>query len=67
MSEKINFENNQDKSGEDPKVKMLEALSKKQKSQSISKPSGPNTGLKIGVGQTAGSAPRLHRRKAGSQ
>jgi hypothetical protein len=54
------------KSSDDPKVKMLEALTKKQKSQNTSKSSGPASGSKVGAGQTGGAAPKMHRRKAGS-
>lgn len=48
------------------KAKMLEALSKKQKGHSTSKSNGPRTGSKVGAGNTAGAAPKMHRRKAGS-
>ena len=51
---------------EDSKAKMLAALAKKQKGNSTAKNSGPATGSKIGAGQTGGSAPKMHRRKAGS-
>ena len=51
---------------EDSKAKMLAALAKKQKSNSTAKNAGPATGSKIGAGQTGGSAPKMHRRKAGS-
>ncbi len=54
------------KSSDDPKAKMLEALTKKQKSQNTSKLSGPARGSKVGAGQTGGAAPKMHRRKAGS-
>ena len=51
---------------EDSKKKMLAALAKKQKINYIAKNAGPATGSKIGAGQTGGSAPKMHRRKAGS-
>jgi len=51
---------------EDSKAKMLAALAKKQKGNSTAKNAGPATGSKIGAGQTGGSAPKMHRRKAGS-
>lgn len=51
---------------EDSKAKMLAALAKKQKGNSKAKNAGPATGSKIGAGKTGGSAPRMHRRKAGS-
>ena len=54
------------KESNDPKAKMLEALAKKQKGQNAGKTSGPAGGSKIGVGQTGGTAPKMHRRKAGS-
>jgi hypothetical protein len=52
--------------GDQQKAKMLEALSKKQKGHSANKSSGPRTGSKVGAGNTAGAAPKMHRRKAGS-
>jgi hypothetical protein len=51
---------------EDSKAKMLLALAKKQKGNSTAKNAGPATGSRIGAGQTGGSAPKMHRRKAGS-
>ena len=51
---------------EDSKAKMLAALAKKQKGNSTAENVGPATGSKIGAGQTGGSAPKMHRRKAGS-
>jgi hypothetical protein len=54
------------KESNDPKVKMLAALAKKQKGQNTGKASGPTGGLKIGAGQTGGAPPKMHRRKAGS-
>ena len=51
---------------EDSKAKMLAALAKKQKGNSTAKNAGPVSGSKIGAGQTGGSAPKIHRRKAGS-
>jgi hypothetical protein len=54
------------KSTDDPKAKMLAALAKKQKSHNTGKLSGPTGGSKVGAGQTAGAAPKMHRRKAGS-
>jgi len=50
----------------DPKAKMLAALAKKQKSGNFDKSGGPSSGSKVGSGQTGGSAPKMHRRKAGS-
>ena len=52
--------------GEDAKAKMLAALAKKQKGTNSGKSAGPTSGSKIGSGQTAGSAPKMHRRKSGS-
>jgi hypothetical protein len=66
MSEDKKIENNQGKSTDDPKVKMLAALAKKQKGHNTGKSSGPIGGSKVGAGQTAGAAPKMHRRKAGS-
>jgi hypothetical protein len=60
------FKDIEGKSSDDPKVKMLAALSKKQKNQNTGKSSGPTGGSKVGAGQTAGAAPKMHRRKAGS-
>jgi hypothetical protein len=60
------FENTQVESSNDPKVKMLAALAKKQKGHNTGKLSGPTSGSKVGAGQTAGVAPKMHRRKAGS-
>ncbi len=56
----------QGKTSDDPKAKMLAALAKKQKSQNTGKSSCPTGGSKGGAGQTAGAAPKMHRRKAGS-
>ena len=50
----------------DPKAKMLAALAKKQKGGNVGKSDGPSSGSKVGSGQTGGSAPKMHRRKAGS-
>jgi hypothetical protein len=66
MSEEKKFENPQGKSTDDPKAKMLAALAKKQKGHNTGKSSGPTGGSKVGAGQTAGAAPKMHRRKAGS-
>lgn len=66
MSEDKKFEDAQSKSTDDPKAKMLAVLAKKQKSQNKGKSLGPKSGSKIGAGQTSGSAPKMHRRKAGS-
>lgn len=52
--------------GDQQKAKMLEALAKKQNGHNVSKSNGPRTGSKIGAGNTAGTAPKMHRRKAGS-
>ena len=52
--------------GEDAKAKMLAALAKKQKGGNVGKSGGPSSGSKVGSGQTGGSAPKMHRRKAGS-
>jgi len=49
----------------DQKTKMLAALAKKQKGHNTSKSAGPIGGSKVGAGQTAGAAPKMHRRKAG--
>ncbi len=66
VSDVKKIEDTQAKSTDDPKAKMLAALAKKQKSHSAGKPVGPTSGSKVGVGQTAGVAPKMHRRKAGS-
>jgi hypothetical protein len=66
MIEDDKFEDTQCKSSDDPKVKMLAALAKKQKNQNTGKSAGPISGSKVGAGQTAGAAPKMHRRKAGS-
>jgi len=66
MSNDKKIEAAQDKSVDDPKAKMLAALSKKQKSHNTGKSAGPTGGSKVGAGQTAGAAPKMHRRKAGS-
>lgn len=51
---------------ENTKAKMLEALAKKRKGSQSGKTSGPTSGSKVGVGQTGGAAPKMHRRKSGS-
>jgi hypothetical protein len=66
MSNDRNIEAAQGISKDDPKAKMLAALAKKQKNQNTVKSSGPTGGSKVGAGQTAGAAPKVHRRKAGS-
>jgi hypothetical protein len=66
MCKDKNIESAQGKSIDDPKVKMLSALAKKQKGHTAGKSSGPTSGSKVGVGQTVGSSPKMHRRKAGS-
>jgi hypothetical protein len=66
MSEDKKFEDNQIKSADDPKAKMLAALAKKQKGHNTGKSSRPTGGSKVGAGQTAGAAPKMHKRKAGS-
>ena len=66
MTEVNKIENTQGKSIDDPKAKMLAALAKKQKGHNTGKSSGPTSGSKVGAGQTAGAAPKMHRRKAGS-
>ncbi len=59
--------NNEAKISEvDQKAKMLAALAKKQKGNNTGKSAGPTGGSKVGAGQTAGAAPKMHRRKAGS-
>ena len=66
MSNDREIESAQRKTEDDPKAKMLAALAKKQKSQNTGKSAGPTGGSKVGAGQTAGAAPKMHRRKAGS-
>jgi len=66
MSEDKKFEDNQIKSADDPKAKMLAALAKKQKGKNNAKSSAPSSCSKVGVGQTSGAAPKMHRRKVGS-
>ena len=58
--------NEEQKSAQDPKAKMLEALAKKQKGNTTGKSAGPTSGSKVGSGQTGGAAPKMHRRKSGS-
>ena len=50
----------------DQQAKMLAALAKKHKGHNSGKSAGPASGSKVGAGQTAGSAPKMHRRKVGS-
>jgi hypothetical protein len=66
VSDDKKIEDSQSKSTDDPKAKMLAALAKKQKGHNTGKSSGPTGGSKVGAGQTAGAAPKMHRRKAGS-
>ncbi len=66
MNEDKKIEDTPGKSSDDPKAKMLAALAKKQKGHTTGKSSGPTGGSKVGAGQTAGAAPKMHRRKAGS-
>jgi hypothetical protein len=66
MSEGKKNENTQGESYDDPKSKMLVALAKKQKGHNSGKSSGPMSGSKVGAGQTARVAPKMHRRKSGS-
>jgi hypothetical protein len=66
MSEDKKFENTQENFSDDPKTKMLAALAKKQKGHNTGKSAGPTSGSKVGAGQTAGAAPKMHRRKSGS-
>ena len=66
MNEDKRIEDTPGKSSDDPKAKMLAALAKKQKGHNTGKSSGPTGGSKVGAGQTAGAAPKMHRRKAGS-
>jgi hypothetical protein len=54
------------KPANDAKAKMLEALAKKQKGNTTGKSAGPTSGSKVGSGQTGGAAPKMHRRKSGS-
>jgi len=51
---------------DDAKAKMLAALAKKQKGHNTGKSSSPAGGSKVGAGQTAAAALKMHRRKAGS-
>jgi hypothetical protein len=66
VSDDKKIEDSQSESTDDPKAKMLAALAKKQKGHNTGKSSGPTGGSKVGAGQTAGAAPKMHRRKAGS-
>ncbi len=66
MSEDNKIENTLGETMDDPKEKMLAALAKKQKGHNTGKSTSPTSGSKVGAGQTAGSAPKIHRRKAGS-
>jgi len=65
MSADKKIENTQGESIDDPKTKMLAALAKKQKGHNTGKSTGPTSGSKVGAGQSAGAAPKMHRRKAG--
>jgi len=66
VSEESSNKGVEEKSGDDPKAKMLAALAKKQKGHNTGKSSGPTSGSKIGAGQTGGAAPKMHRRKVGT-
>ncbi len=66
MSEDKQIENTQGNSSDVPKAKLLAALAKKQKGHNTGKSTGPTSGSKVGAGQTAAAAPKMHRRKAGS-
>jgi hypothetical protein len=66
VNEESTDKRSDNKSGNDPKAKMLQALAKKQRVQNMSKASGPTNGSKVGAGQTGGAAPKMHRRKSGS-
>ena len=66
MSKDNKIEDTQGTSSDDPKTKMLVALANKQKGHNTGKSSSPASGSKVGAGQTAGAAPKIHRRKAGS-
>ncbi len=66
MSADNKIKNTKGESIDDPKAKMLVALAKKRKSHNTGNSSGPTGGSKVGAGQTAGVAPKMHRRKAGS-
>jgi hypothetical protein len=66
MGEEKKIEDKKDKSIDDPKAKMLAALAKKQKGHNTGRLSGPTSVSKVGAGQTAGAAPKMHRRKSGS-
>lgn len=50
----------------DAKLKMLVALTKKQKINSPIKSRATTTSSKIGAGQKRSSVPKMHRRKSGS-
>jgi len=60
------FKTSDENSMGEAKAKMLAALALKKKGNSLAKNAGPASGSKIGAGQTGGSAPKMHRRKAGS-
>jgi hypothetical protein len=66
MSEDLVNKSKDNKNSNDPKVKMLEALAKKQKGHNTGNSSSRPSGSKVGAGQTGGAAPKMHRRKAGS-
>jgi hypothetical protein len=66
MREDKKLEKMQISGNDDVKARMLVALAKKQCGQTSVKSAGPSSGSKVGVGQTAVAAPKLHRRKAGS-
>jgi hypothetical protein len=64
--ENKDVEISQVQASKDLKAQMLVALAKKQKGQKIGKSLDPSSGSKVGAGQTVGTAPKMHRRKAGS-
>ncbi len=66
MSEDNKIENIHIGAVDDSKAKMLVALNKKQKGNTLGKTAGPTKGSKVGAGQTDGAPPKMHRRKSGS-
>jgi hypothetical protein len=65
MSEDKKFEDNQGKSTDDPKAKMLAALAKKHKVAGIKNITGVRKSSILGAGQNMSSIPKMHRRKTG--
>jgi hypothetical protein len=66
VSQDKKIDNTQSSDTNDAKERMLAALAKKQKGGNIRKSGGAGDRSRIGAGQTGGTTPKMHRRKAGS-